>query len=218
MEGSFESFAVNGRLVEAPPAAGATLALAALAGAGLAAPLLKQGAARLAGVLYARIPASDVLGSGPRRRIYELVLAEPGISLSELASKSGLSWGATVHHLGVLRRSGLVSSLRHGRHRRWFAPGACDQVERVQVAQLRNPVSARVARLVLEQPGLSQKQLAELVGMSPQAVHWHLVRLHGAGLVDRVRDGREVRHFVRAAPGPSLSAAGAAPALPPALP
>jgi DNA-binding transcriptional ArsR family regulator len=31
--------------------------------------------------------------------------------------------------------------------------------------------------------------------MSPQALHWHLARLVGAGLVRKERAGRVVRHF-----------------------
>lgn len=216
MGGTFTTFAVNGQVIEPPLAGGAALALGALAVVGLASPLLKQAIS----ALYARIPASDVLSSEVRRRVYELVQAEPGLSLSELAARSGLSWGNTVHHLQVLKRSGLVVSMRHGRYRRWFATGAVEQAQRGQVAALRNAVSARIARLILEQPGLSQKQLADRVAMSPQAVHWHLARLAQAGLVERVRDGREVRHYVR--PGPvvaplppvTLSASAPAPAAP----
>lgn len=194
--GTFQSFAVDGALVEPPLAGPAALALGALAAVGLASSVLKH----LAGALYARIPPSDVLSSDVRRRVYQLVQAEPGLSLSELAQRAALSWGNTVHHLSVLKRSGLVVSLRHGRYRRWFAAGAVEQGQRGQVAALRNPVSARVARLVLEVPGLSQKQLADRMAMSPQAVHWHLARLAQAGLVQRVREGREVRHYVAAAP------------------
>lgn len=207
MDGSFTSFAVDGRVVEAPPLAQGAMALAALAALGLASPALKPLASRLLAPFYARIPASEVLGSGVRRRIYGLVQAEPGLSLSEVAQRAGLSWGATVHHLAVLRRSGLVVSLRHGRYRRWFASGASEPERRVQVAQLRNAVSARVADLVAQRPGLSQKQLADALGMTPQAVHWHLARLAQAGLVQRVRDGREVRHYSAGAPVPGLAPA-----------
>lgn len=206
LSGAFTTFAVNGRLVEAPPAAQGALALGALAALGLASPLLKP----LLGRLYARIPTSEVLASEPRRRLFELVQAEPGLSLSELSAKAALSWGNTVHHLSVLKRAGLVTSLRHGRYRRWFACGALEQERRGQVAALRNATSARVARLILAQPGMSQKQLADALAMTPQAAHWHLVRLSQAGLVERVREGREVRHYVRAAPpspGPPQPAA-----------
>jgi DNA-binding transcriptional ArsR family regulator len=190
-DGDVRSFSVDGRVVPLAPTPDGSVALAAAAALGLASPLLL----RLLAPLYARIPPSEALSSEVRRRLYERVRADPGLSLSDLAQRMGLSWGNTVHHLGVLRRSGLVVSLRHGRYRRWFVAGQ-EPGERAQVAALRNATSARVAKAVLESPGLSQKQLADRLGMTPQAVHWHLVRLAGAGLVRRVRDGRQVRHFV----------------------
>jgi DNA-binding transcriptional ArsR family regulator len=214
MGGDVDSFAVGGRLVEARPLPGAALALGAVAALGFAWPL----AARALGAFYARIPPSEVLGHEVRRRLFELVQREPGLSLSDLSGRSGLSWGNTVHHLAVLKRSGLVVSMRHGRYRRWFVAGGTEQERRPQVAALRNVVTARIARLVLDRPGLSQKQLADALGMTPQATHWHLARLAQAGLVERVRDGREVRHFVRAAPPPLAAPHQAQPAPAPTVP
>jgi predicted transcriptional regulator len=63
------------------------------------------------------------------------------------------------------------------------------------VAVLANPVTAGVVAAIRAAPGASQKELAQRVGMTPQALHWHLRRLVGAGVVRKSRDGRSVRHF-----------------------
>jgi DNA-binding MarR family transcriptional regulator len=216
VSGSIDSFAVDGRLVELTPRVPGEAALAAAAALGLASPLLKPLAGRVGALFYARIPPSEVLGSGPRRGLFELMQAEPGLSASELAQRRGLSWGAAVHHLETLRRNGFATSARFGRYRRWFAAGGFDEARKSQVAVLRNAVTARVAQAVLAAPGSSQKRLAVRLGMTPQATHWHLARLEQAGLVERRRNGREVLHFVRG-PAPAgvaplpLTASAAAP-------
>jgi len=148
--------------------------------------------------LYARVTRAEVFDNAVREEIFGAIRARPGISASDLSKLAGVSWGTTIYHLEVLEQNRMVSSLRKGRHRRYFENGADLSTSKDIVALLQNPVTASIAQQIRVAPGATQKDLAAATGMSPQALHWHLVRLVGAGLVRKERAGRFVRHFASA--------------------
>lgn len=181
------------------PALPVTLAVAAFAGAGLLA-YFWAGVKKLVALpfvaLYAKITRAEVFDNDVRERIFAAIKASPGLSASELSRLAGVAWGTTIYHLDVLEQTRMATSIRQGRHRRYFENGAVLTTSKETLAILRNPVTLQVADRVRETPGLTQKDLASATGLTPQALHWHLTRLVGAGVVRKQREGRVVRHFV----------------------
>lgn len=198
--GSVETASVEATVIDTPAAL--TLAAAAFAGAGLLA--LAWGSLKTLGhklvvfpvfALYAKISRSEVFENEVREQIFQAIRATPGIAATDLARAAQVSWGTTIYHLEVLEQTRMVTSVREGRHRRYFLNGAALDQSKHAIAVLHNTVTADVSERIRVTPGLTQKDLATATGMSPQALHWHLVRLIGAGLVRKERDGRMVRHF-----------------------
>lgn len=181
-----------------PAAAFATPVVAVATGVGLAAlaalawlwPQVKKVAAV---VLYAHIGRAQVFENEVRERVFGIIRAEPGIHASDIAAKAAVSWGTALYHLDVLEQNAMVVVHKDGRYRRYFANGAAGSKQATSV--LRNERTATVHRLLTERPGLAQRELAEAASMSPQALHWHLVRLEQGGLLRKEREGRLVRHY-----------------------
>ncbi len=148
--------------------------------------------------LYAHITRSQVFDNDVRERIFTAIRDEPGVSASQLSRAAGVSWGTTVYHLDVLEQTKMISSLRDGRYRRYFQNGQALDTSKEIVSCLKNDTTNSVASAIVAAPGTTQKELAATVGMSPQALHWHLTRLVKAGIIEKRRDGRVVRHFALA--------------------
>ena len=193
----------------APAAPGSAIAAVALATA--AAPVAANGGlwARLRrfgglAALYTRIAKERLLDHGAREHLLDAVRATPGSSLADLARASGLARNTAVYHMFRLEREGLVSSLRNGRSRLYYAPGALEQRERAPVmAAVRHPVTASIARQVGAHPGLDQHSICARFGLAPSLAHWHAKRLVQAGVVEQRRDGRYVRYY----PGANFASA-----------
>jgi DNA-binding transcriptional ArsR family regulator len=62
----------------------------------------------------------DALGHPTRRRILDLLRAEPGMSVGALAERFDVGRIGVMHHLRLLENSGLVISLKEGRTRQLF--------------------------------------------------------------------------------------------------
>ncbi|HUR68473.1 MAG TPA: helix-turn-helix domain-containing protein [Candidatus Thermoplasmatota archaeon] len=145
--------------------------------------------------LYAKISRAEVFDNSVRERIFQAIRDHPGRSASDLARLADVSWGTTIYHLDVLEQTRMVTSLRKGRYRRYFENGATLVASKDIVAVLQNPVTAGVVDTIRRAPGATQKELASATNMTPQALHWHLVRLVENGVVRKEREGRVVRHF-----------------------
>jgi DNA-binding transcriptional ArsR family regulator len=67
----------------------------------------------------------SALADPTRRSLFAVILADPGITTSQLAARtSSVSRWGVIKHLAVLREAGLVQTMATGRLRRHYAERA----------------------------------------------------------------------------------------------
>lgn len=99
-----------------------------------------------------------------------------------------LANGVVAHHLQTLERNGLVKRRRVGTRVRFFpAETPIHQVEWIGEHQ------AAVLHVIQEHPEIQQAALAQMLGLTRQALQHHLKRLRDLGLVAHTRRGRTNR-------------------------
>jgi len=130
--------------------------------------------------------------SHPRARITAEVQANPGASITDLASATGLGHTTVGHHVAVLQRRGLVVRERWGGSVRVF-PTELNPLHRALLAQVRAPRTGEVLRALAEQPRATPIALSKLLGLHGKAVQWHLSRLEQAGILRVDRQHRPYR-------------------------
>lgn len=189
------------------PSAGTVLLAAAAASAGAGAlyglwRLLKWTGLAAVFPLYSHISDDQILDDPNRAGIYQLIQSEPGISTKDVADRLGLAWGTVTHHLNKLEKRRFVVSKKYGKYRRYFANGHGGTERKDEVATLRLDRTGDIAALIQARPGLTQKEVSELLGVSSSTILWHVKRLEKVDLVTKVRDGKQVRYY----PGGSLGA------------
>lgn len=198
---------LRGTSVAAPTAPESGLARAlrenavavALAGAGLVAfgvsrLFLRREAWRYAGVaavlpLYTRLAKSQILDHEKRERIYMYVSERPGVNYSTIKEDLALPSGVLVHHLRMLEKNGLVRSMREGNLRRFAA--AHSSMPPIPPRPL-TPAQSRVLHVLLDEP-MSQRGLAERLGISRQGAMQHVRELERRGFVEERDAGGERR-------------------------
>lgn len=123
-------------------------------------------------------------GAGSRVKILQAVRQDPGIHVSLLAKRAGLSWQTTRYHLKILASQGLVQIDKGGRERRAFPLGV-STTHRSWLAALRTGEAAQVLRLLLADPGQTIPALSRRMGHSEKVVRRQIANLSNAGLVQR---------------------------------
>lgn len=155
--------------------------LGGLAALGLA---LRREALRYAALaaalpLYTRLARSDVLQQEKREELHRLITEEPGINYSALKRRTGLPSGVLVHHLRTLERHGFVTSRRDGALRRFAST-------RAQMPAPAPPPVTPMQRKVLdllEREPMTQRRIAEALGLTQQGANQHVKALERRGLL-----------------------------------
>lgn len=131
--------------------------------------------------LYAKLRPSKVLQHDARRRLVDIVRAEPGVPLGELQRRLDLANGEIAHHLHVLERSRVLVSSRDGQLRRIY-PIEMGRPPRV------DDLGERALALLAAQPR-TLSALARDLGTSRQAVYYHVKKLVASGRIEAHPDG-----------------------------
>lgn len=134
-------------------------------------------------------------------RVRKLLEEYPGLHMREVGRRLGIDVRAAKYHLDRLERSGYLTVLYFGRHKRYYprrqkhAGELLDMKDKLLLGHLRNPISlGLVVHLVSFGPS-RLVNLCKNVDVSPSKASFHLRKLERAGIVVR-RTGAETRYDV----------------------
>lgn len=144
---------------------------------------------------YSRLGRSKVTEDPRRQAILALLAQRPGLTPAEIAKRLGIPRTSTLHHLAVLRTHELVRSFREGRRTLYARCGQkIEEAEIQRRAVLDVPARAAVLEaLAAHQRPLTQKEIAESLGLPRRTVAHHLQLLARRGLVV-TSDSRPLRY------------------------
>jgi predicted transcriptional regulator len=93
------------------------------------------------------------------------------------------------YHLGVLIKSGLVSFIRDGRYKRFFASKKFSRKDMLAISLLRHKTAKRILEALLRKKQLSHGELAGEVSITSQALTWQMKRLGKTEFITQTSDG-----------------------------
>lgn len=140
----------------------------------------------------------------PRRKaIQEFIAEHPGAGFREVARGTGISTGVLRRHLEILKATGHVHDIRHGRSLRFF-PGVCPSITNArEIILLREPALAQLYALVEQNPWLSQGEIVDQAtrefAYSRATTQHRLARLINGGLLDVRKKGRFLLYATKTA-------------------
>lgn len=159
--------------------------------------------AGIVGAIIDRGAREKLLTHFVRGRIYQIIDDEPGIHLSELQRKAGVARGVCAYHLHALEKAGLIKTAREGMYLKFFATKVKIDVEAYTLAA----DDKAVLEAIEAQPGITEQQVAAMLGKSNLHVTRAVRTLSQSGYVELRREGDETQLFARTSRGqPSTSA------------
>jgi len=140
--------------------------------------------------LWARLSRDDILDNKKRGMVVGYLAANPSANFAAIRADLGMAMGTLTYHLWVLEKEGEIKSWRDGRFRRYAPSG-----HRVAEMQPRlTDIELLLLKRIRESKGLTQKELANDVGVSQPAVSYHISRMAQMGVVTVERRGRAKRY------------------------
>ncbi|MCW4014131.1 MAG: winged helix-turn-helix transcriptional regulator, partial [Candidatus Bathyarchaeota archaeon] len=95
-----------------------------------------------------------------------------------------ISIGSVQYHLERLTECELIESEKESKYKRFFVSRRFTEFEKQLIAFLRKPNAKLIVKYTSTQEGCSHQELANLLGVSSQAVTWHVQRLTDEGIID----------------------------------
>lgn len=137
--------------------------------------------------LYSKIKRERVLDHFVRGQIFGYIQANPGEHYNGIKDALGLTNGSLAHHLRTLEREQFVKSRRFGLYRRFYP-----MHYRIpdQDAFQPNDVQRTILDVIGQSPGITQKEIATRLGLTPPTVNYHVAVLSERNLINVVRQGR----------------------------
>ncbi len=142
--------------------------------------------------LYVRLKKDEVLDNYIRGKIHGYIIANPGDHYNSIRDALELSNGIVAHHLHTLEREGLIQSMRDGMYRRFFPANAKLPPE----DEGHYNIQKRIVQIIRDNPGISQKEISQKVGVSGPTVNYHVSVLATARMIRVEKAGRRTRCYV----------------------
>lgn len=133
-----------------------------------------------------------------RSEILRTIGAKPGITFRELARELGIGIGDLQYHLRRLEREGKVFSRKVGKRRYLFPRGFEEEAQRLLIA-ISTGTRRKILLRLMEGP-MSQKEIAESLGISQPTVSYHMGELLKLGMVKVERRGKNVVYTLECDP------------------
>src|SRR6185295_1479304 len=135
--------------------------------------------------LYVKLKPEEVLDQYLRGQIHGYIIANPGEHYNAIKDQLGVTNGALAYHLRVLERAELIRPVRDGMYKRFYPVGV-----KIPKRKRLSPFQAAIVRVVRSTPDVSQKGLAEILGVSNQVVNYNVKQLEDANIIKVDRTAR----------------------------
>jgi predicted transcriptional regulator len=143
--------------------------------------------------LYTKIRRERVLDHFIRGQIYGYILANPGEHYNAIKQALNLTNGSLAHHLKTLEREEFVKSRKFGLYRRFYPKSM--RIPDDGDFQMNN-IQKNIVTVIDKKPGITQKEIAQAMNVTPPTVNYHIGILASAKMIRVVREGRSTHCFV----------------------
>ena len=119
-----------------------------------------------------------------RATIYEFIQSNPGTHMRNICESLSISIGSVQYHLDRLTEYELIESEKESKYKRFFVSRRFTEFEKRLIAFLRKPNAKLIVKYTSTQEGCSHQELANLLGVSSQAITWHVQRLKEEKIIE----------------------------------
>ena len=143
--------------------------------------------------LYMKMHKEDILDQFTRGKIYGYILANPGVHYNAIKRTLEIPNGSFVYHLHLLEDGGFVKAQHDGRYKRYYPSDMRLPKREFQP----NESQTQILRIISRSPGISQKEVASIMGVTSAAVNYQVEELINLGFVRKVRHGMSLGYYIK---------------------
>jgi DNA-binding transcriptional ArsR family regulator len=134
-----------------------------------------------------------------RIELYTFVKENPGVHFRGICSSLYMPIGTAQYHLNVLEHAELVTVYFDGQNKRYFQTNTFTASEMKIISALRHETTGKILNILNQNGTTNHKDIAQVLGVSSQALTWQMHQLKKANLVDATKNGLTVTYNLTSA-------------------
>ena len=132
-----------------------------------------------------------------QRKIYDLIVKNPGLHASSIAKILKISWELTNYHLNYLQKNDLINIVKEEGYNRCFVTGEMGEKDRKNISLLRQKYPLTIVMYLLTNPYSRFKDIANHVDIAPSTLSHHMDKLKKKNVIDFEEIKNIKRYFVK---------------------
>jgi predicted transcriptional regulator len=146
----------------------------------------------------AKIKRKELLDNASRNLVYTAIRKNPGINPSEIETITQLTNKNVMYHLNKLLDYHMIVVEKSANGKGYFQNSAAStSSDRMAVLHSKNPNERLIIEILLANPGISRKEISTIASISGPSVSWHISRLVSDNIVEKIKRGTIVHHFIK---------------------
>jgi DNA-binding transcriptional ArsR family regulator len=130
-----------------------------------------------------KVAQPSLINNSTRTEVYDFIVANPGIQFRGICTGLGIAIGTAEFHLGILKKAGLISFVRDGKYKRFFATKKFSVKEMKLISLLRHETTRAILKTIEAEKTVSHGKLASDLSITSQGLTWQMNRLREQGIV-----------------------------------
>jgi len=139
----------------------------------------------------------NLIDSISQYRIYKYIKETPGVYITEIVEKLGLSRGVVKRNVYTLRALNKIEAYKDGVKTRYFETNLnYDEEEKKVISALQNITNQRIVSEIQNGNCNTNISLAHEIGVSKATISWYVRNLKEIGLIEETKKGRTVIYII----------------------
>jgi len=130
-----------------------------------------------------KVAQPSLISNSTRTEVYNFIVANPGIQFRGICTGLSIAIGTAEFHLGILKKAGLISFVRDGKYKRFFATKKFSVKEMKLISLLRHETTREILKTIATEKTVSHGKLVSDLCMTSQGITWQMNRLREQGIV-----------------------------------
>jgi predicted transcriptional regulator len=127
-----------------------------------------------------------------RKKIYQLIIENPGLNLSTIAELLSISVPLVDYHTRHMNDDSLITIVKEGGYKRYYIQGDIGIKDKKFLAILRQETPLKIVLFLLEHPYSQHKEILKQFDLAPSTLTYHLTKLVNNQIIflDTSEEGR----------------------------
>ena len=129
--------------------------------------------------------------------IYKHICDNPGIIASDIVHKFNICKGTVRYYTRKLEYKGKIVMVRFGKVTRMFSRRTTfTDMEKTLISCIWNNTNKMLLTLIIDNPGITNRELSEKLDMNKSIVHRHLKKLVIITCISSKKEGRNIHYYI----------------------